>query len=404
MKKILALAGILGIVLALILTSGGKAKAVSDPTIYFFWGDGCPHCAAEEKFFIELKKDYPNIDVAKYEVWHSAENRDLMTRAAKALEVNVSGVPFTVIGAKSFIGYSDGSTDNQIRDALIYYKSHPYTDILASVLAEQNTPPVGETGSGDGSTASPQKIRLPFLGDINIKDFSLPALAVIIGTIDGFNPCSMWVLLFLIGLLLEVGDRRKMIVLGGAFILTEALTYFLFMTAWLQFILFIGFIAIVRIAIGLAAITSGAWSLSQLLKKKDDSGCEVTGEEKRNKIFDRISKIARKKEIILAVLGVVALAFSVNLIEMVCSAGLPALFTQILALNNLSEFQRIMYLVLYDFFFMLDDLIVFIAALATFQLLGITTRYSRWAHIIGGIIMIIVGLLLIFYPQALMFG
>jgi len=398
MKKILAFAGIIFIFLALVLTNGGKAKAVDDPTIYFFWGKGCPHCAAEENFFVELRKDYPDIRISEYEVWNSAANRNLMSKAAKTLNINVSGVPLTIIGEKSFIGFTEGYTDGQIREAVEYYQSHPYADPLSGVVAEQNTP------SDNNSMSLLEKIHLPLVGDINVKSFSLPALAVIIGTIDGFNPCSLWVLLFLIGLLLEVGDRRKMMVLGGAFILTEALTYLFFMTAWLQFILFVGFIAIVRIAIGLAALAGGGWSLSQLLKKKDDSGCEVTGEEKRNKIFDRISKIAKQEKWFFALLGVVALAFSVNLIEMVCSAGLPALFTQVLALNNLSEFQRIMYLVLYDFFFMLDDLIVFIAALATFQLLGITTKYSRWSHIIGGVIMIIIGLLLIFYPQALMFG
>lgn len=398
MKKIIALAGMLAVALTLVLAPSGKIKAASDPTIYFFWGKGCPHCAAEEKFFVELRKDYPEVRISEYEVWNSAENRNLMSKAAKTLKVNVSGVPLTIIGEKSFIGFSEGYTDVQIREAVEYYQSNPYIDPLSGVMAEQST------SSDNNSTSLLEKIHLPFVGDLNVKNFSLPALAVIIGTIDGFNPCSLWVLLFLIGLLLEVGDRRKMMVLGGAFILTEALTYLFFMTAWLQFILFIGFIAIVRIAIGLAALAGGGWSLSQLLKKKKESGCEVAGEEKRNKIFARISKIAKEEKWFFALLGVIALAFSVNLIEMVCSAGLPALFTQVLALNNLSEFQRIMYLVLYDFFFMLDDLIVFVAALATFQLLGITTKYSRWSHIIGGIIMVIVGLLLIFYPQALMFG
>lgn len=404
MKKILLLAGIIIFALSLFLVSGSTARAATDPTIYFFWGDGCPHCKAEEKFFVELQKDYPKIEIARFEVWYNARNRDIMTRAAEALKANVSGVPFTVIGEKSFIGFSDGNTDIQIRESVEYYYSHPYVDVLASVVSDQNAPPVDETNSDQSPTSSSKKIHLPLLGDIQVQDFSLPALAMIIGTIDGFNPCSLWVLLFLIGLLLEVGDRKKMVVLGGAFILTEALTYFLFMTAWLQFILFIGFIALVRVIIGLAAIGAAGWSFRELFKKKKETGCDVAGEEKRSKIFDRIAKIAKKKELLLAVLGVAALAFSVNLIEMVCSAGLPAIFTQILALNNLSEFQRIMYILLYDLFFMLDDLIVFIAALTTFRLLGITTKYTRWSHIIGGIIMLIVGLLLIFYPKALMFG
>jgi len=107
---------------------------------------------------------------------------------------------------------------------------------------------------------------------------------------------------------------------------------------------------------------------------------------------------------IIALLGVSALAFSVNLIELLCSAGLPVVFTQMLALNNLNAVQHYLYILLYIFFFMLDDVIVFIVSMLTLEAFGITTKYTKYSHLIGGILMLVIGALLIFRPEVLMFG
>lgn len=98
------------------------------------------------------------------------------------------------------------------------------------------------------------------------------------------------------------------------------------------------------------------------------------------------------------------LAFSVNLIELLCSAGLPVIFTQMLAMNDLTTVQHYLYILLYIFFFMLDDLLVFIISMVTLEAFGITTKYTKYSHLIGGILMLVIGLLLIFRPEALMFG
>jgi hypothetical protein len=106
----------------------------------------------------------------------------------------------------------------------------------------------------------------------------------------------------------------------------------------------------------------------------------------------------------LALGGIIVLAFLVNLVELVCSAGLPAIYTQILALNNLANWQYYFYIFLYVFFFMVDDLLIFIVAMVTLKMTGLSTRYARYSHLIGGILMIIIGILLIFKPEWLMFG
>jgi hypothetical protein len=204
---------------------------------------------------------------------------------------------------------------------------------------------------------------------------------VILGTLDGFNPCAMWILIFLISMLIGMQDRRKMWIIGFAFIFVSALSYFLFITAWLQVMLFIGFIAGIRAAIGFFALAGGGWNVYTYWKTRD-SGCEVVSPKKRKKISQQIKDIIHEKNMIIALVGVGVLAFSVNLIELLCSAGLPVIFTQMLALNDLNTVQHYLYILLYIFFFMLDDLLVFIISMVTLEAFGITTKYTKYSHLV----------------------
>ena len=159
----------------------------------------------------------------------------------------------------------------------------------------------------------------------------------------------------------------------------------------------------VRVAIGLLALVGGGYNLREYFTNKT-GGCKVTGNEKRRKVFEDLKKITHRQELWIAVSGIILLAFAVNLVELVCSAGLPAIYVQILTLTGLPTWQYYAYLLLYIFFFMLDDLFVFFIAMKTLQMTGITTKYSRISHLVGGTIMILVGILLIFKPEVLMFG
>jgi hypothetical protein len=244
---------------------------------------------------------------------------------------------------------------------------------------------------------------LPFIGQIKIKDFSLPAITVIFGALDGFNPCAMWVLIFLISLLVKMSNRRKMWILGTTFIFASAAVYFMFMVAWLNLLTFLGFIIWVRIAIGLVALVGGYLNLKEYVQNKDAS-CKVTNNEKRRNVMERLINISRNEKFILALGGIIVLAFAVNLVELFCSLGLPTIFIQLLTLNHISGLGSFLYILLYLLFFMLDDLIIFIVAMLTLRATGLTTKYTRYSNLIGGIIMLIIGLLMILKPGWLMFG
>jgi cadmium resistance protein CadD (predicted permease) len=219
-------------------------------------------------------------------------------------------------------------------------------------------------------------------------------LAIILGLVDGFNPCAMWVLVYLISVVATLRDRKRIWLICGSFVLASGVLYFLFMTAWLNAFLFIGYVKAVTIVIGLVALGGGAWQIREVIETKGAIVCEVTGEESRKKTMTKVQEIVSSPLTFGILAGIIALAFTVNAVEFVCSAAIPAVFTQVLALSNLSTFQYYGYILLYVFFFMLDDLIIFsTAAFALTSSLG--DRYAKYSRPVGATILIILGILLL---------
>lgn len=368
-----------------------KISATEKTALLFFWSEGCPHCAEEDVYLAKLQTKYPEIKIEKYEVSKNKHNQTKLINLSKELGFEANSVPVTIVGNKYILGFAEGTTNYKIEELILNAEN---TNTISEEICEIDEP-CGEENN--------HKIRIPFFGEIESKNFSLPVLAIVIGTLDGFNPCAMWTLLFLISLLLGMKDRKRMWILGTAFIVASASVYFIFMSAWLNLFLFIGFIAAVRIIIGLVALGGGAYSIKDFLTNKE-GGCKVANNNKRQQIFERIKKTVYERSFFLAFFGIIILAFAVNLVELICSAGLPAIFTQILTMSELPTWQYYFYILIYIFFFMLDDLIIFFIAMFTLQLTGITTRYSRLSRLVGGILMLAIGLTLIFKPEWLMFG
>lgn len=327
------------------------------------------------------------------------------------MNIDAGGVPFLIIGDKDFVGYADGTTDKEIESQIKHCLENSCSDSVASILkstsenTENKDTEIEERKIDNSETTKTEKlINLPFIGEVNAMNFSLPILTIFMGAVDGFNPCAMWIMLFLISLLLGLKSRRRMWLLGVTFIMSSAFVYFLFMAAWLQLILFLGFIVWVRTLIGLLAVTAGGLNLKSYVREKNDSGCKVTGGEKRQLVFAKMKAIAQQNSLWLALGGIILLSFAVNLVELVCSAGFPAVFTQVLSLSDLATWQYYGYILLYIFFFMIDDIIIFAIAMFTLKATGISTKYGKWSKLIGGALMLILGILLIFKPEWLMFG
>lgn len=388
-------------ILLLVVVSPVKAL-----NVYLFYGDGCPHCAKEKEYLNELKETY-DIDLKLYEVWYDEDNVELLNRVQDALNAKSNYVPYTVIGNKHFVGFND-DTKTQIKKVINECIEKECDDIVDKVINNE------EIITDDGVTEEEQieenieedNIKtIPLLGDVNIKEFSLPLISVVIGLVDGFNPCAMWILIFLISMLLGTKDRKRMWALGLTFILTSAIIYFLIMIAWLNIALKMNQIIWIRNIIALIALIGAFINLKSFYKSiKKDVGCEIVDSKKRKNIIDKIKKFTTKQSLMLSMLGIMALAISVNIIEFACSAGLPLLFTQILSLNNLSSFEYLIYIIIYIFFFLFDDIIIFAIAMISLKITGISNKYNKYSHLIGGIIMLIIGLLLLLNPEWIMFN
>ena len=247
-------------------------------------------------------------------------------------------------------------------------------------------------------------IKVPIIGNVNLKNVSLMSAAVFIGLVDGFNPCAMWVLLFLLSVLIGMKDRKRMWILGITFLLTSALVYMLIMLSWITIALKMTQIIWLRNLIAIIALVGAFINFRSFFNSKDDSGCEVVDDKKRKKMFARIRKFTSEKSFLLAILGVIGLAISVNVVELACSAGLPIVFSELLVINNTSDTMKVMYTLVYILFFLLDDLVIFFIAMFTMKVTGISTKYSKYSHLIGGIVMLIIGVLLLLKPEWLMFN
>ena len=188
----------------------------------------------------------------------------------------------------------------------------------------------------------------------------------------------MWILLFLITSLINNKDKKKMIILGLTFILFSGITYLCFILTWLNLATFLNRITIIRLLIAAIAFIAGFTNLNNFYKatKKDD-GCEVVKPTRRKRIIDNIKKIVNEKKFIIALCGIIVLAFSVNVIEMMCSVGLPLMFTQILSMNDLSMLEYLLYLLLYILFFLIDYIVIFLIAIISSKITGISTKLKN---------------------------
>lgn len=293
--------------------------------------------------------------------------------------------------------WTGAQIDAQIRHCLAEHCADSVTAFLAG--------PGGALSMriSEGGALLPESFRLPLIGDVALATLSLPALTVVLGAINGFNPCAMWALVFLLGLLMGAKDHKRMWLLGLTFLFGSGLVYFLIMAAWLNVLLAIGAAAWIRVLVGVVALAASAWYLHDFWSNPP-AVCEVSQGGNRQQMLGRLRRFALEEHLWPAMIGVLLLAIAVNLVELVCSAGIPAVYTQVLALAAIPVWQHYGYLLLYNVIYMLDDIVMFSVAVLTLQVSGIGVRYARANRLVGAVVLAVIGLMLLFKPQWLAFG
>ena len=384
-RKYLCLAlALTGIAVAWFGQDMGDMPQGDGKTVQFFFHPTCPHCRKQKIFNQYLKGKYPKAAFVEYDT-SLPENAKILADVAGKRSREKAGVPTTIIGPYTIVGFdSEETTGVALEKAMKAYL--------------QDDPTLfPET---DQAWRGQETVAVPLLGEIRPADYSLPLLAVIIGLVDGFNPCAMWVLVYLISLIVTIQDRRKIWFLVGSFLLASGVLYFLFMTAWLNVFLLIGYLRFLTLGVGLMALGAGILSLQEYMATKGELACKIGDAQSKKQTLGRIERIVNAPLNLASVVSVITLAFIVNSIEFACSAALPAIFTHTLALRHLPALHYYSYILLYDFFFMLDDMIIFsLAVLAMDTALG--HRYAKYCKIIGGVVLVVLGTLMVFTPGAL---
>lgn len=393
-----------GVLLSQVNISYASSQQSSNKVaIAAFVREGCTHCVAEESFFKELSLKRQDFSIRYYRLENPSE-REVWEKFTN--DTNSSKVtPITVIGDKYIIGFDKPETTGKEIIQLI-------ESTKGRGIATNLTRPTLNNSQVKGSTCdqlgavpcSVNKsffVNLPFLGRIDAQKYPLLILSALFGFFDGFNPCAMWVLITFLMILIQVGDRKKMFLFAGTFILAEAIMYSLILVVWYKTWDFVRLDTIVTPIVGIVSLIGGMLFLKEWRKKELE--CKITDHKQRKHLRDKISFLASNKFTFITFLSILGIAFSVNIIEFACSIGIPQAFTKILELNKLSLLENGTYIATYILFYMIDDLIVFGIALYGIDKLALTTKYSKLSNLIGGIVMLILGLIMIFKPSIILF-
>jgi len=389
MKKLIYFSLIAFILLGMAGFSLAQEEQEKPVTLYYFYGETCPNCKKAKVFLDKLEDKYPSLEIQSYEVFSNRDNAELFLELLESRdEEKRVRVPAVFIGQEVIIGYlNDQTTGEKIEQA-----------IIQCMESEQCIVEPGDDSDD-------QIITYPIIGQINLSKLSLPVLTILLAALDGFNPCAMWILLFLIALLINLHSRKRIWLIGGTFIAASGIIYYLLLAAWLNLFLAISYVSLTRMIIGVLAVVVGVWQIRKFTTFKPGV-CEVApiGGRWNQRLSEKAKQVVESGTLSATLIGVILLALGVNLIEFFCSAGLPAIYTQILSLSHLSSVGYYLYLLLYTFIFMLDDMIIFAIAIITLSKIGFTEKYNKWSTLVGGVLILILGLMLIFKPDLLMFA
>lgn len=396
-------------VFSLAVVAAGPADTNSEKVlIEMFERQDCAHCQAEKAYLEGFSERRNDVSVRFIDI-DTPEGKQLFSQFTEKQKLS-KATPITVIGSAVLQGFdSEDTTGQRIESLVDANRGQPPVGVAGLLAGEAGE--IEKTGGAvcDSTTGictlpapEPVFVKIPFTGKtVDVMQYSLPVLASVLGLVDGFNPCAMWVLVTFLIVLIQMGSRRRMWTVAGLFIIAETVMYYLILNVWFTAWDFVGLDRFVTPIVGAVSVGGGLFFLYEWYHS--DGTCEIVNPEGRAKISSRIKRLASEPFTWLTAIGVIALAFSVNVIEFACSIGIPQAFTKIIEMNDLSFWQTQGYMADYILFYMVDDFLVFGLALWGFEKLHLTQTYARWSNLIGGILMLILGYLLIFHPAVLRF-
>ncbi len=375
------------LVIALAAASGAQARHnAASIKLYFFWGNGCPHCEDEKVFLSELNERYPGLVVESYEVWQNRTNAGFFGQMTAQAGIRSSGVPVTFIGSEVFVGFSE--------------REKTAITTAVNICLQQSCPdPIAWLDHPLGEDRQ-KAVDLPFVGRVDPATVSLPMITVLLGGLDSFNPCAFFVLFFLLSLLVHARSRPRMLIIGGTFVFFSGLLYFLFMAAWLNLFLLAGNLRTITLAAGFVALAISFINIKDFFLFGRGLSLSIPDSTK-SRLYERMRRLLRSSSLISALGGTVVLAIAANTYELLCTAGFPMVFTRILTLHNLPSLTYYVYLVLYNLVYVIPLMTIVIMFTVTLGTRKLTTWEGRKLKLISGVMMLLLGMVLLVRPTLL---
>lgn len=383
----LALVGV-----AVLLGAGPRQDAAPDAApqvvIELFSRHGCPRCEEAQQFLAELKTRLSGVAVVVHDVGADAGARRRLEALATEKDARAIGVPAFLIRGTLIVGWRDAGTTGRALEAAV----------SGGQPGEAPGPTCAAPTTACEQEADADTVTLPLVGRLNARRMGLPLFTVVLGMIDGTNPCAMWVLLYLLAILVNLRSRVKMLAIAGTFVLVSGLAYFAFMAAWLNVFQLLGFSRAIQAVLGVVAVGFGALNLKDAVALGRGPSLSIPQRAKPG-IYARIRAILAAEHLGPAVAGAAVLAVLVNLVELLCTAGLPAVYTHLLATRQLPGWQRYLYLGLYNVAYMLDDMVMLAIAIVTLSRRKLQERGGRILKVVSGGVMLALGMIMLLRPQ-----
>ena len=385
MKILSALAIAIAFTVALL---GGSSFAVektapaTGATLYYFYGEGCPHCQKAKPFLEQLTRKYPALQIKSWEVMENRDNIPILMEMAEKRNFKPTGVPVFIIGDRVISGFGSGTA----------------AELEAAVQSALHQTGAPSTKPKEPAPLSP--LSLPFFGPVDSSQASLPLFTVIIAALDSFNPCAFFVLFFLLSLLIHAHSRSRMFLIGGIFVLFSGLVYFVFMAAWLNLFLITGTLPVVTFTAGIIALIVAVINIKDFFFFEQGISL-VIPEEQKPKLFDRMRKLLKAGSTLSMVAGTAVLALAANSYELLCTAGFPMVYTRMLTLHDLSTPMYYLYLAFYNLVYVIPLGIIVVIFTVTLGSRKLTEWQGRVLKLVSGLMMLGLGVVLLVDPALL---
>ena len=354
------------------------ASVIPENELQVFVRPGCPHCEAAKRFLPGLQRRRPELHIRLRDISQDPQALRELTELAERFGLQPIGVPAFYLRDKLIVGFLSGEATGKTLESLLDQPTSNTTRLSPNRL--------------------PETINAPLLGPLHVRELGLPLFTIVLGLLDGFNPCAMWVLLFLLSMLINLRDRTKMFLIGGVFVAVSGLVYFAFMAAWLNLFFLIGMSRLTQIMLGAVALLVGALNLKDYLAFGAGPSIGIP-ESAKPGIYRQVRRIIRAENLRGSLTAVIVLAILVNTVELLCTAGLPAIYTQVLTTYSLSGWAYYGYLALYNLAYIADDSLMLVIAVLTLSRHKLQESGGRLLKLLSAVVMLALGFLLFLKPD-----